>query len=205
MVPGNAGHDRDLAIQRRGPGAALLVRAGLIRLLPWLLVAVACRSRFPVRRCLSRAAVGRCLPRAGCRRIGLVVRGLVSIPGAGDADESADDKPDTAAASAGEAAPDRSAGEATPDRKPAPAGDRDQKPGEKPDKPGADEKGGSGATPLDGEVTIVPGVSRYHRRGCILIRFLSDGDLETMTRGEAETAGSIPCKACQPDKPLSQP
>jgi len=26
-----------------------------------------------------------------------------------------------------------------------------------------------------------------------------------MTRGEAETAGSIPCKACQPDKPLSQP
>jgi hypothetical protein len=122
----------------------------------------------------------------------------------GDAGESADDKPDTAAASAGEAALDRSAGEATPDRKPAPAGDRDQKPGEKPDKPGTDEKGGSGATPLDGEVTIVPGVSRYHRRGCILIRFLSDGDLETMTRGEAETAGSIPCKACQPDKPLSE-
>jgi hypothetical protein len=57
------------------------------------------------------------------------------------------------------------------------------------------------AAPLDDEVTMVPGVARYHRRGCILIRFLSDGDLETMTRREAEAAGSVPCKACQPDKP----
>jgi hypothetical protein len=56
---------------------------------------------------------------------------------------------------------------------------------------------------MDGEVTIVPGVSRYHRRGCILIRFLSDGDLETMTRRAAETAGNVPCKACQPDKPAA--
>jgi hypothetical protein len=58
----------------------------------------------------------------------------------------------------------------------------------------------AGGAPLDGEVTIVPGVARYHRRGCILIRFLSDGDLETMTRREAEANGSVPCKACQPDK-----
>ena len=57
------------------------------------------------------------------------------------------------------------------------------------------------AAPLGDEVTMVPGVARYHRRGCILIRFLSDGDLETMTRREAEAAGSVPCKACQPDKP----
>jgi hypothetical protein len=57
-----------------------------------------------------------------------------------------------------------------------------------------------GGAPLDEEVTIVPGVARYHRRGCILIRFLSDGDLEAMTRREAEAAGSVPCKACQPDK-----
>jgi hypothetical protein len=56
---------------------------------------------------------------------------------------------------------------------------------------------------MDGEVTVVPGVSRYHRRGCILIRFLSDGDLEVMTRGRAEAAGSVACKACQPDKPVS--
>jgi hypothetical protein len=63
----------------------------------------------------------------------------------------------------------------------------------------ADEAG----TPLDDEVTIVPGVARYHRRGCILIRFLSDGDLETTTRGGAEATGLVPCKACQPDKPDS--
>ena len=55
--------------------------------------------------------------------------------------------------------------------------------------------------PLDDEVTVVPGVARYHRRGCILIRFLSDGDLEVVTRREAEATGSVPCKACQPDKP----
>jgi hypothetical protein len=61
--------------------------------------------------------------------------------------------------------------------------------------------GDAGHSPLDGEVTVVPGVARYHRRGCILIRFLSDGDLETMTRREAQAAGSVPCKACQPDKP----
>jgi hypothetical protein len=65
----------------------------------------------------------------------------------------------------------------------------------------ADQGAGDGATPLDDEVTIVPGVARYHRRGCILIRFLSDGDLEIMTRREAEATGLVPCKACQPDKP----
>jgi hypothetical protein len=57
-----------------------------------------------------------------------------------------------------------------------------------------------GGAPLDDEVTIVPGVARYHRRVCILIRFLSDGDLETTTRREAAAAGLVPCKACQPDK-----
>ena len=84
-----------------------------------------------------------------------------------------------------------------------PADGQDAEPEEKPGKPGAEDKDGSGATPMDGEVTVVPGVSRYHRRGCILIRFLSDGDLEIMTRGRAEAAGSVPCKACQPDKPVS--
>ena len=66
-----------------------------------------------------------------------------------------------------------------------------------------EDAGDAGHSPLDDEVTVVPGVARYHRRGCILIRFLSDGDLETMTRREAEAAGSVPCKACQPDKPES--
>ena len=63
--------------------------------------------------------------------------------------------------------------------------------------------GADGSTAPDDEVTVVPGVARYHRRGCILIRFLSDGDLETTTRRESEAAGSVPCKACQPDKPAS--
>ncbi len=59
-----------------------------------------------------------------------------------------------------------------------------------------------GSSPLDDQVTVVPGVPRYHRRGCILIRFLSDGDLEISTRRAAEAAGLVPCKACQPDKPV---
>jgi hypothetical protein len=72
----------------------------------------------------------------------------------------------------------------------------------------AGESGAAGAdadgpSPLDDQVTVVPGVPRYHRRGCILIRFLSDGDLEISTRRAAEAAGLVPCKACQPDKPAS--
>jgi len=66
---------------------------------------------------------------------------------------------------------------------------------------GAPGAGADGSSPLDDQVTVVPGVPRYHRRGCILIRFLSDGDLEASTRRAAEAAGSVPCKACQPDQP----
>jgi len=61
--------------------------------------------------------------------------------------------------------------------------------------------GADGSVPLDDQVAVVPGVPRYHRRGCILIRFLSDSDLETSTRRAAEAAGLVPCKACQPDIP----
>jgi hypothetical protein len=52
-------------------------------------------------------------------------------------------------------------------------------------------------------VTVVPGITRYHRDGCILIRFLGDEDLEHMTRPDAEAADCVPCKACQPDKATS--
>ena len=52
----------------------------------------------------------------------------------------------------------------------------------------------------DTSVFVVPGITRYHREGCILIRFLGADDLERMTRAEAETADCVPCKACQPDK-----
>ncbi len=49
-------------------------------------------------------------------------------------------------------------------------------------------------------VTVVPGVARYHRSECILIRFLGPGDLETMSRQEAGEAKFVPCRACQPDQ-----
>ena len=50
------------------------------------------------------------------------------------------------------------------------------------------------------EVTVVPGVARYHRSECILIRFLGAGDLEIMSRQEAEEAKFAACRACQPDQ-----
>ena len=49
-------------------------------------------------------------------------------------------------------------------------------------------------------VFVVPGITRYHREGCILIRFLGADDLERMTKAEAEATDCVPCKACQPDK-----
>ncbi len=49
------------------------------------------------------------------------------------------------------------------------------------------------------QVTVVPGVPRYHDKGCVLIRFMDDEDLQTMTLDEASAAGCTPCRACQPD------
>jgi len=46
----------------------------------------------------------------------------------------------------------------------------------------------------------VPGIARYHKSGCILIRFLGEDDLETMSRAAAEESGAVPCRACRPDK-----
>jgi hypothetical protein len=64
---------------------------------------------------------------------------------------------------------------------------------------GADGKP-SAASGGDTIVFVVPGITRYHREDCILIRFLGADDLERMTRAEAEAADCVPCKACQPDK-----
>jgi hypothetical protein len=47
------------------------------------------------------------------------------------------------------------------------------------------------------EVTVVPGVPRYHDPNCILIRFMPDDDVHRMTVPEAEKAGCTPCSACQ--------
>jgi hypothetical protein len=51
---------------------------------------------------------------------------------------------------------------------------------------------------------VVPGIARYHTADCILIRFLGDEDLETMSRQQAEAASCVPCRACKPDKVLAQ-
>jgi hypothetical protein len=53
------------------------------------------------------------------------------------------------------------------------------------------------------EVTVVPGIARYHNADCILIRFLGEEDLETMPLGRAEESGCAPCRACRPEKELA--
>jgi len=58
---------------------------------------------------------------------------------------------------------------------------------------------GNGGLPDHHEVTVVPGVPRYHKSECILIRFMGDGDLQKMTVAAARDAGCTPCRACQPD------
>lgn len=50
------------------------------------------------------------------------------------------------------------------------------------------------------QVTVVPGVARYHRGECILIRFLGEDDLEIMPKQQAVAAGLTACRACQPDQ-----
>jgi hypothetical protein len=55
------------------------------------------------------------------------------------------------------------------------------------------------AASTDTQVTVVPGIARYHVPGCILIRFLGAEDLQEMTREAAESSGCVPCKACRPD------
>jgi hypothetical protein len=55
------------------------------------------------------------------------------------------------------------------------------------------------------EVTVVPGVPRYHNASCILIRFMGDSDLDKMTRAAAREAGCTPCRACLPDQPEKSP
>ena len=55
------------------------------------------------------------------------------------------------------------------------------------------------------EVTVVPGVPRYHNARCILIRFMGDSDLDKMTLAAARDVGCTPCRACLPDEPDKSP
>jgi hypothetical protein len=70
--------------------------------------------------------------------------------------------------------------------------------------PAAAAGGEPAQRPDSAEVTVVPGITRYHRAGCILIRFLGAEDLETMTKQAAEEAGCVPCKACRPEQDLPE-
>lgn len=51
----------------------------------------------------------------------------------------------------------------------------------------------------DQPVTVVPGVPRYHRSDCILIRFMGDSDLQKMPVEAAKKNGCTPCRACHTD------
>jgi hypothetical protein len=64
----------------------------------------------------------------------------------------------------------------------------------------AEQPANAAAVSASVDVTVVPGVARYHRSECILIRFLGPDDLDIMTRQAAEADGCVPCRACQPDK-----
>ena len=63
----------------------------------------------------------------------------------------------------------------------------------------SDDAGASGAKPGTSQVTVVPGVPRYHEANCILIRFMPDDDVQRMTIPEAKDAGCTPCAACLPE------
>jgi uncharacterized membrane protein YgcG len=58
----------------------------------------------------------------------------------------------------------------------------------------------SGLAGQPDSVRVVPGIARYHRKECLLIRFLSEADLEVMSRQDATADGCVPCRACQPDQ-----
>jgi hypothetical protein len=77
-----------------------------------------------------------------------------------------------------------------------------------PDQPEPDKQAGqaepAGPDPSM-EVTVVPGVPRYHNANCILIRFMGDSDMDKMTRAAAREAGCTPCRACLPDQPERSP
>ena len=85
---------------------------------------------------------------------------------------------------------DGPAGEAGADHETAAAGEAGSEP------PATAE---GGAAPGAGLVTVVPGVPRYHRTDCVLIRFMPEGDVQLLSVTAAKDAGCTPCAACQPE------
>ena len=102
------------------------------------------------------------------------------------------------------AKPETAKPEAT-DARPAQSRSSELEPGEpesakpEPGERGSGEPVRAKAEPSGQVVTVVPGVPRYHRRDCILIRFMGNNDLQKMPVEAAREAGCTPCRACQPD------
>jgi len=102
-----------------------------------------------------------------------------------------------AASAAGSATSDARSATGTPA-----AGDRSERSAETPE---SDQRpqppaGKPPASADSVQVSVVPGITRYHRSDCLLIRFLSADDLEVMTTQAATESGCVPCKACKPDQ-----
>ena len=108
--------------------------------------------------------------------------------------------PTAAGGAAGQRAPEAGSGTVAGQTGAAPARDGDKRSAT--DQSGA-ERSGPTPPPDSNAVVIVPGIARYHRTGCILIRFLGSDDIQTSTAQEATAKGCAPCRACEPDKPLS--
>ena len=85
-----------------------------------------------------------------------------------------------------------------PKAEPAEAEAAEAEPAEPEPEPATPEPAGA-SEPAGQPVTVVPGVPRYHRSDCILIRFMGDNDLQKMPVEAAREAGCSPCRACQPD------
>jgi hypothetical protein len=94
----------------------------------------------------------------------------------------------------GAAAEPGTASDETPDESASEAGRDGEAEGEPP--PTAEEDDAEAGPAL---VTVVPGVPRYHRTDCVLIRFMSAGDVHQVPVSEATDAGCTPCAACQPE------
>jgi hypothetical protein len=104
---------------------------------------------------------------------------------------------DTTLVNAASAGTDRPDAAADPAAATDPSAETDTAAGTDADGPPAN----AGGSVRSGEhqVTVVPGVPRYHAANCILIRFMDEDDLQKMTLDEATKTGCSACRACQAD------
>jgi hypothetical protein len=134
----------------------------------------------------AAAAKAAAAPSAGATSTGATVAADLPKAASAPAAEAVSSKAATARPADREAAP-------APEPAPAPPPAAAPAPTVVADSPAATDE--AAAT-----VSVVPGIARYHMTDCILIRFLSAEDLQTMTRQAAEASGCVPCRACRPEK-----